>query len=250
MSLIDSLGPWFYEFEVGAGERTQSKLPPDVRAIHTTRLQMINSMLDRYFRSRPLHTLSCLDVACHEGYFAIEMAKLGFRSVLGVDLREESLGRARVIAELLKLKNVQFRQLNAEQVGPETTGEVDVTLFLGLLYHLENPMLCLRKAALVTRELCLIETQIVDEVEGEAEWGARAWKRPYHGVLALIDETGEFDAANAETGATPLAMCPSRTGLITMLQHAGFRRVEFVDPPPNGYEQLVRQKRVVCAAFK
>ncbi len=250
MSSVDSLGPWFYEFDIGTGERTQSKLPPDVRAIHATRLQMINSVLDRHFRNRAPQTLSCLDIACHEGYFAIEMAKLGLRSVLGIDLREESLSRARVIAQLLKLKNVQFRQLNAEQVSPDVTGEVDLTLFLGLLYHLENPMLCLRKAALVTRELCLLETQIIDEVEGETEWGARAWKRPYRGVLALIDETGEFDAANAETGATPLAMCPSRRGLITMLEHAGFRKVEFVDPPPNGYEQMVRQKRVVCAAYK
>jgi hypothetical protein len=35
-----------------------------------------------------------------------------------------------------------------------------------------------------------------------------------------------------------------------MLLHAGFQRVEFLEVPPNGYEQLVRGKRVMCAAWK
>jgi len=87
-------------------------------------------------------------------------------------------------------------------------------------------------------------------VEGVAEWGAREWTRPYHGVLALIDESGEFYQENAETGASPLATCPSPNALQFMLQQAGFRRVEFVEPPSGAYEQHRRGKRVVCAAYK
>ena len=135
-------------------------------------------------------------------------------------------------------------------MSPELTGEVDITLFLGLLYHLENPMLCLRRAAAVTRGICIVETQIIDEIEGETEWGAVGWKRPYRGVLALIDETAEFDRVNPETGATPLVTCPSRTGLSMMLTHSGFRNIQFVASPPDGYEQLARGKRVMCVAAK
>jgi len=43
-------------------------------------------------------------------------------------------------------------------------------------------MLCLRNVSHLTGEVCVIETQVVDEVEGYAEWGAREWTRPYHGV--------------------------------------------------------------------
>lgn len=139
---------------------------------------------------------------------------------------------------------------NAEEVSVDAVGQFDITLFLGLLYHLENPMLCLRRAAAVTKDVCILETQVVDEVEGETEWGAKACKQRYRGVLALIDESTEFDSGNPEMGATPLATCPSRTGLVTMLKHAGFPNVEFVDAPIGGYEQLVRGKRVVCAAHK
>ena len=91
---------------------------------------------------------------------------------------------------------------------------------------------------------------IVDEVEGQTEWGARAWTRPYHGILALIDESGEFYNQNAETGASPIATCPSPRALEFMLRQAGFRRTEIIEPPSGAYEQHSRGKRVVCAAYK
>jgi hypothetical protein len=114
----------------------------------------------------------------------------------------------------------------------------------------EDPMLCLRQVAEVTGDMCVIETQVVDEVEGATEWGARDWKRPYQGILALIDETGEFDAGGRETGVTPMATCPSPKALKFMLRHAGFRRVQEIAPFEGAYEQHARGKRVVYAAWK
>jgi hypothetical protein len=111
-------------------------------------------------------------------------------------------------------------------------------------------MLCLRQVAAVTGELCLIETQVVDEVEGFTEWGAKEWTRPYKGILALVDESGEFNAGGRETGVTPMATCPSPKALLFMLRQAGFARAEILPPPPGAYEQHARGKRVVCAAYK
>ena len=245
-----NLENWFYEFDLGPLGRTSSMLPPEVRSIHQTRLEMVNGAIDRHFPPDRLATISCLDVGCHEGFYAIELAKRGVRRIRGVDVRDESLNRARFVAKTLGFREVQFEHMNADRIGPATIGKFDLTLALGLLYHLENPMLCLRNIFAVTNELCVLETQVIDEVEGIAEWGARMWTRPYQGVVALIDEGAEFNSENRETGATPLAFCPSRKGLTTMLMHAGFPRWEFMDPPPGAYEQFARGKRVVCAAFK
>ena len=129
----------------------------------------------------------------------------------------------------------------------EAWARMILTLFLGILYHVENPMLCLRNMRSVTKRICIVETQIIDEIVGEAEWGSVLWKRPYHGVLALIDETPET-LENPETGTVELVICPSRTALTTMLLHAGFREVEYIDPPPGAYEHVARRKRVVCIA--
>jgi tRNA (mo5U34)-methyltransferase len=211
---------------------------------------MVRAAIGLQFPPERLRDIRCLDVGCHEGYYSVAAAQLGVPEVLGLDIREESLQRARFVARSLDLPNVHFEQCNAEQVSPARFGEFELTFFLGLLYHVENPMLCLRNMAAVTGELCVLETQVIDEVEGTVEWGAQRWVHRYQGVLALIDESAEHAASNRETGSTPLATCPSPRALQVMLTHAGFSRIEFIDPPANAYEQHARRKRVVCAAWK
>ena len=246
---IARLGPWFYPFDLGDGLRTASALPPAVTQIFETRQEMVSRAVDAHFGSR-LPQITCLDVGCHEGFYSLAMARKGVGRVVGVDIREENLRKARFVAATLGVQQVSFLRGNCEELRPALTGSAELTLFLGVLYHLENPMLCLRNIARVTTELCIVETQVVDEVEGETEWGAQKWTRPYQGVLAVIDESGEFYAENTETGGTPLALCPSPKALAFLLRQAGFQRTEIIPPPPGAYEQHQRGKRVVCAAFK
>lgn len=245
---LKELGPWFYEFDLGALGRTTSELPPEVLPIHQTRLAMVERIVDQHFQGR-FPQVRCLDVGCHEGFYAVAMARKRMRHVLGMDVRAASLTKARFVADALGLTNLAYQEGNVEDLGAATE-PYDLCLFLGLLYHLENPIRCLRAVSRMTRELCIVETQVVDEVEGAAEWGARDWTRPYCGILALIDESGEFYNQNSETGASPIATCPSPKALEFMLLQAGFRRVEFADPPAGAYEQHRRGKRVVCAAYK
>ncbi|HEY1204344.1 MAG: methyltransferase domain-containing protein [Bryobacteraceae bacterium] len=246
---IEALGPWFYQFDLGEGRRTPSSLPPEVQPIHQTRLGMVMGAVKAHFGGR-LAEIRAIDVGCHEGYYSVALAREGVQSVLGVDVREANLAKARFVGAALGLANVEWRQANCEDLRVEETGEFELCLFLGLLYHLENPMLCLRNISRVTREICVVETQVIDEVEGAAEWGCREWTRPYHGVLALIDESGEFYNENAEAGASPIATCPSPRALEFMLKQAGFRRVETIAPPAGAYEQHARGKRVVAVAYK
>ena len=246
---VEALGPWFYEFDLGEYGRTVSVLPPEVLPIHRTRLEMVNGVVDGYFGDR-VHQIRCIDVGCHEGYYSVAMARKGMREVHGVDVRESNLEKARLVADVFGLRNLLYQQKDCENLRVEETGQYELCLFLGLLYHLENPMLCLRNISRITGELCVIETQVVDEVEGSAEWGGREWTRPYNGVLALIDEGSEFYNDIRETGASPLATCPSPKALDFMLKQAGFRRTEIIEPPVGAYEQHARGKRVVCAAYK
>jgi ubiquinone/menaquinone biosynthesis C-methylase UbiE len=246
---IAELSPWFYNFDLGPFGSTASILPPHILPIHETRLEMVNRAVDAHFAGG-FSQIRCLDVGCHEGYFSVAMARKGMREVRGVDVRTQSLEKARLVAETLGLKNLVFDQQNCEQINTEETGQFELCLFLGVLYHLENPMLALRNIARLTSNLCVIETQVADEVEGYTEWGAREWTKKYHGVLAVIDESDEFYTDIRETGATPLVMCPSPAALEIMLKHAGFRRIDIIAPPPGAYEQHARGKRLVCAAYK
>jgi ubiquinone/menaquinone biosynthesis C-methylase UbiE len=170
--------------------------------------------------------------------------------VTGIDAREESLAAARFASAAAGFPDIRYKQGRVETLAHEEGRQYDLTLFLGVLYHVEDPMRCLRQVAAVTREMCVIETQVIDEVEGYSEWGARDWVRPYQGILALIDESGEFNAGNRETGVTPMATCPSPRALLFMCRQAGFARAEIQAPPQGAYEQHARGKRVVCAAYK
>ena len=67
--------------------------------------------------------------------------------------------------EMRKKLNSQadYRIVDFYDLPAEGLGQFDYTLFLGVLYHVEDPMRCLRQVAAVTREMCVIETQVVDD---------------------------------------------------------------------------------------
>lgn len=245
---VEELSPWFYPFDLGGGLRTVSAVPPEVEGIFATRQEMMERVVREHFGER-LGAVDCLDIGCHEGFYSLAVARMGAHRVIGLEPREESLRRAQFILAATGVSNLEFRQGQVETLAAEQK-VYPLTLFLGVLYHVMDPMLCLRNVSAVTGELCVIETQVVDEVEGIAEWGSREWTRPYIGILALIDESGEYQDGNRETGIVPLVSCPSPRALEAMLRHAGFRKIEFVRPPDGAYEQHARGKRVVVAAWK
>jgi ubiquinone/menaquinone biosynthesis C-methylase UbiE len=246
---ITDLGPWFYRFEFGGGLQTTPAIPESVVDIFETRRRMVAGAVDAHFGSR-ISEIDCVDIGCHEGFYSLAMANQGVKHVTAVDARPENLKRARFVADAMGVSNISYSNGRVETLAADQGRTFDLTLFLGVLYHVEDPMRCLRQVAAVTRELCVIETQVVDEVAGFSEWGSREWTRPYQGIIAVIDETGEFDAGNRETGVSPMATCPSPKALLYMLKQAGFKRAEILPPHEGAYEQLARGKRVVCAAYK
>jgi hypothetical protein len=237
--------PWFYEFALPDGTRTKSHLPPGVEQIHETRLAMLERALDAHIGA-DASALTALDLACHQGWFAMQLAKRNFRSILGVDAREEHLADARLMAQVLGAQAFQARRLDLEEARAQEIGVHDVTLMLGLLYHLENPVRVLRLARAVTRRMMVIETQVVPHLSGIVDWGSWRFQRPMMGNFGIIDETEETHASEASVHGICLA--PSIETLEWLLRRVGFRRVERLQPPPDGYEQLVAQKRVMFVA--
>ena len=238
--------PWFYEFELPDGTRTKSHLPPGVERIHDTRRLLLDQALDRAI-GRDASQLTAVDLACHQGWVALHIAKRCFRSILGVDARVEHLADARLMAEVLGVPAFRTQKADLEEARAADIGVHDVTLMLGLLYHLENPVRVLRLARAVTRKVLVIETQVVPHMSGIVDWGSWRFQRPMVGAFGIIDETAETHASEASVHGICLA--PSIETLEWLLKRVGFARVERLVPPPDGYEQLVAQKRVMFAAY-
>ncbi len=237
--------PWFYEFDLPDGRRTECYLPPGVAQIHHTRLQMLMAAIGPAIAGDWTGN-SVIDVACHQGYFASCLARMGCQ-VLGIDVRPEHVADTALIARAYGLPNLRAAQYDINTLRPGDLGQFDITLMLGLLYHVENPVGAIRLARALTRKACVIETQIVPNMSCMVDWGSYQFQRPMVGTFGIIDESAETHAP--EASATGICIAPSLEALVFLMRKLGFARIERVPVPIGGYEQLTSGKRVMVIGY-
>jgi hypothetical protein len=238
---------WFYEFNLPSGRKTEMYVPPALAHIHTTRLQMLFSVLDPMFAGS-WQDATCLDIASHEGFFASHLAARGCKEVLGLDARPEHIQNATLIRDVYNLHNLSFELADVRTIDPATSTPADIVIMFGLIYHLENPIQAMRLAAMMTKKVCLLETQVTPNISGMADWGACCSKKEMMGTFTIIDEIDEVD--RPESSVSGLSLCPSKEAVLYTFKRFGFSRVEVVPVPPGGYEQLASGNRIVVAAYK
>jgi tRNA (mo5U34)-methyltransferase len=111
-------------------------------------------------------------------------------------------------------------------------GTFDVVLYLGVLYHMREPLLALERLARVTRELLVIETEAVAVPGFE------------HHAFCEFFESNELNADVSNWWA------PNRRAVAAMCRAAGFQRVESRNDPrarPPTHDALHRYRLVVRA---
>jgi 2-polyprenyl-3-methyl-5-hydroxy-6-metoxy-1,4-benzoquinol methylase len=113
------------------------------------------------FAPKPLSELRVLDLGCHEGLFAVELARQG-AEVTGVEGRKANIEKARFTKEVLSLDNLELIEDDVRNLTFKKYGEFDVVLNLGVLFHLDAPD-CFRfveKIAKVCRHFTVLDTHI------------------------------------------------------------------------------------------
>jgi tRNA (mo5U34)-methyltransferase len=103
-----------------------------------------------------------LDVGAWDGFFSFEAERRGARRVLATDsvMWRETTGKAgfllahEALGSAVEALDVDVMELSPDRVG----GTFDVVLFLGVLYHMRDPMLALERVASVTGERLIIES--------------------------------------------------------------------------------------------
>ncbi|MEM7351098.1 MAG: class I SAM-dependent methyltransferase [Acidobacteriota bacterium] len=106
-----------------------------------------------------------LDIGCMDGFFAFEMERRG-AEVVGLDYADPEITGFSIASRVLGSR-VEHRTDNVYELGPESFGTFDIVLFLGVLYHLRNPMLALDRIRTVIKDggLLFVETQLSTEPE-------------------------------------------------------------------------------------
>ena len=177
--------------------------------------------------------LRILDVATNAGGFAIEAAKSGAKSVLGIDIVDHYLAQANFIRSALELDNVRFAKISVENLLANDIGTFDISFCFDVLYHFENPVLALRRIAEVTRQGVVIETRLADvellpEVSGPNGIEVVAGPAWFMNTLPISEEQN-VDRSTSRWRTTEICQfLPTANAVEALLRFVGFDLVERV----------------------
>jgi tRNA (mo5U34)-methyltransferase len=239
---LRTLGPWFYPFEFQNGAKAEL-LDESALRIHESRAQGIFPVLDRHFQGR-WPSISCLDIACHEGWFSLQIAQRGAGMVRGIDIRPERIEKANFIRDAAGFNKTTYEIGDLFDLSPSRNGVFDLTFFLGIFYHLEDPVRAFRLVRALTAELCVIEGQVARH-QGSlvTAWGRRDELRAGPTCIVIDADPNHIAPGSA------VCLVPSLEALQKIIRAAGFTRTELVHPTAGVHEQYLSYDRVMLFAF-
>jgi ubiquinone/menaquinone biosynthesis C-methylase UbiE len=160
-----------------------------------------------------------MDLGCHDGRWSFAALKAGASHVIAVDGRAHLVEKAR--------ENFRFYDVPAEACDFVTgdaietlratkAGSIDVLMCLGFFYHTMEHMRLLLEARRIGVQCVIIDTGISPAAEP---------------IIALISESVTDTRNSIDYGLTGeenvLVGAPSRSGLMAMLDYAGYRMESF-----------------------
>jgi tRNA (mo5U34)-methyltransferase len=193
---------WFHSIDLGGGIVTPG-VGDSPRA------------LERMGLPADLSGRTVLDVGAWDGFYSFEAERRGARRVVaadhfawhatagrwtgraGFDLARDALG-----------SQVEDVDIDVAELDPERVGVFDVVLFLGVLYHLRNPLLALERVASVTGGMLVLETAV------DLAFIRRPAMAFYPGLELNCDHTNWWG--------------PNASAVVAMLRSVGFAEVEVV----------------------
>ena len=208
--------PWYHTIELPGGVVTPGA---NKSSLVLARLRLPASFAGK----------SVLDVGAWDGFYSFEAHRRGAARVLatdsfvwegktwgdtkraGFDLAREALG----LTDVVEAKLIDVMDLSEEALGER----FDVVLFLGILYHLRDPIGALERASSVCREMLVIET------ETALNWLRYPASRVFPGSELNNDPSNWFSF--------------NKAALLSLCRGFGFNEVRVVYQTP-GWRSLVR----------
>jgi tRNA (mo5U34)-methyltransferase len=145
---IDSVPHWYHRIEI-----VQGIVTPGINDTPTS-LKLLDL-------PKTMTGLRVLDIGARDGFYSFECERRG-AEVVAIDYASSEDTGFRVAKELLGSK-VDLIHDNVYNVCPEKYGLFDIVLFLGVLYHLRDPMRAIDSIRSVCRGELFLETHTIDQ---------------------------------------------------------------------------------------
>jgi tRNA (mo5U34)-methyltransferase len=197
-SRVERVPSWFHTMDLGQGVRTRGTYDAAAK-------------LDRLHLPARLDGTSVLDVGAWDGFYSFECARRGASSVLSADLWTPPVGASRegyAVARAARGRDTRAIRVGVHDPDPAIHGVHALVLFLGVLYHLKNPLEALERIRAVTSGLAIVET------ESDLAFTRRPALAFYERDELAGDPTNWF--------------APNAHALVAMCRAAGFREVRVV----------------------
>ncbi len=220
---IASVPEWFHQIEVAPGIVTPGRDPSPLK-------------LKRLLIPEDLTGKRVLDIGTNDGFFSFECERRGAAEVVAI---EEAPTPGFSVAHELLGSRVIFHAMSLYDLDPEQMGQFDLVLFLGVLYHLRDPLLALERIHALCRGQLVLETQVCDtyflDIYGKPRDLARDDEELHTVPLAQFYPAGELN------GDITNWWSPNLPALHGMLRSTGFVPEETIS---NGARACVACTRV------
>jgi len=113
------------------------------------------SRLEEHLRAFDVAGKRVLDAGCNEGFFSLKLTELGAREVVAIDADAARIRKARFVAEVLGVTNIQYEIMDIFDKSLDTCGRFDLALCLGFLHRVPYPWEALAQLARVSDTILL-----------------------------------------------------------------------------------------------
>lgn len=205
---------------------------------------------DRHFKRRrhffePLLSLcagslagqNVLDLGCCQGFWSFECLKAKASSVLGIDSWSGFVEEAKAIATILDIPGTMtFRTANLEDDLWWTAVEpVEITLFLGLFYHLTDPVSVLRRAMKLTKRVIVVDTEVATA----------------EGLSLVLRRRDPNEPTTKKSGcSSTLRTVPTPAALVEILKDGGFKQTMLLKAASDAPTEYVVGSRISIIAWR
>jgi tRNA (mo5U34)-methyltransferase len=195
--------PWFHQIDFGNGVLTPGQI----------RISKIRRMSRMLFDGLDLKGRTLLDIGCWDGAYSIEAERRGAVVTASDHYVWHEIPERRRAFDLAITRlapTINVLDIPVEELTLDRVGRFDIVLFLGVLYHLRDPLTALERVAQLAGDTLILETRMT----------LRHSRKPmmqFHPGKTLGN-----DPTNWWT--------PNRPCVEAMLRDIGFRQIRFTQP--------------------
>jgi tRNA (mo5U34)-methyltransferase len=141
---------WFHSIDLGHGIVTPGGKSPD---IHRTECAVFLDPIE-------LHGRTVIDIGAASGFYSFEAKRRGAARVLATDYPPSAERDGFELARSVLNLDIEAKAIEVCDLSVETVGQFDVVLFLGVFYHLLDPIAGLEQVSKLASEVLVVESHI------------------------------------------------------------------------------------------